>query len=339
MKINREELKKALEIVKPGLATKEVIPQSTSFAFINGNIVTYNDEISISHPIKNLELTGAIEADELYKFITKLKTDEIDIKIEEESIVLKSGRATAGFVLKTEIKLPIEEELNNKGKWKKLENDFIPTLKFVSMSCSNDLSNPKLTCVHINNEGFMESSDNYRILHHKLNVPIKTILIPKTSVDIIVKLNPVKIAEGNGWVHFKTNEGTDISCRIFNDTFVNTAEYIKPVKKGISITLPENLNEILDKAIIFLNKEEGINSVDISIESKLFVLESKGVSSWFKERANVKYEGEPINFSITPNLLKDIISKTNKCTLENKMLRFTGDNWIYLTTLSLPTKA
>ena len=35
MEIKRTELKAALETVKPGLANKEIIQQSTSFAFMN----------------------------------------------------------------------------------------------------------------------------------------------------------------------------------------------------------------------------------------------------------------------------------------------------------------
>ena len=335
MKINREELKSALEIVKPGLASKEVIPQSTSFAFLNGNIVTYNDEISISHPIKNLEITGAIEATELYKFISKLKEEEIDIDINEESIVLKSGRATAGFVLNTEIKLPIEQELSEKSKWKNLSEGFIDVMKFVSMSCSNDLSNPKLTCVHINENGFMEASDNFRVCHHKIEVPFSTVLIPGESVDIVTKMKPNKVSEGNGWIHFKTEYGTVISCRLFNDVFVDTSAIIKPVKAGVEITFPDNLGEILDRAIIFVNKEEGITGVDINIGGKFLVVDSKTESSWFTEKSRIKYEGEPISFSVTPYLLKDILSKTKNCLLSDKLLRFTGENWVYVTSLRI----
>jgi len=39
MKINKKELKEALEIVKPGLANKEMIEQSTSFAFLKGKVI------------------------------------------------------------------------------------------------------------------------------------------------------------------------------------------------------------------------------------------------------------------------------------------------------------
>ena len=72
MKINKVELQEALEKVKPGLASRELIEQSTSFAFMGDRVVTYNDEISISHPVKNLDVTGAVKAQTLYAFLNKI---------------------------------------------------------------------------------------------------------------------------------------------------------------------------------------------------------------------------------------------------------------------------
>ena len=74
MKISRVELLEALEKVKPGLANKELIEQSTSFAFIGDRVVTYNDEISVSHTVKGLEnMRGAIKAKTLYEFLARVK--------------------------------------------------------------------------------------------------------------------------------------------------------------------------------------------------------------------------------------------------------------------------
>ncbi|NMA23687.1 MAG: hypothetical protein GX938_09320, partial [Spirochaetales bacterium] len=99
MKINKTELQKALEKVKPGLSNKELVEQSTSFAFMGGRIVTYNDEISISHPVKDLNVTGAVKAQSLYAFLSKIKRDEIILEWEENQVVIKAGRSKAGLVL------------------------------------------------------------------------------------------------------------------------------------------------------------------------------------------------------------------------------------------------
>jgi hypothetical protein len=55
MKIQKTNLIQALEKVRPGLSAKEAILQSTSFAFLNGCVVTYNDEISLSHPVEGCD--------------------------------------------------------------------------------------------------------------------------------------------------------------------------------------------------------------------------------------------------------------------------------------------
>lgn len=343
MNINKDELKRALEIVKPGLATKEVIEQSTSFAFVNGSVVTYNDEISISHPIA-LDITGAIQADELYKFLGKVSVEEIDLTVKEEEIILKAGRAVTGFTLKSEITLPIEEdEFMEKGKWKKIPTDFIKVLKFVSMSVASDLSNAKLSCVHVNSTGFIESTDNYRITHYKFNNEFKfnSFLIPGSSVSVVTKMDPTHISEGTGWIHFKTAEGTIISCRTVNDTFPDTAPYLKLKEKQVSsIELPKSLGEILDRAIIFAKRSSVIDeNVTITISGKKLLVSTQSESAWFKESVAVATVKEEINFSITPYLLKDIISKTTTCAIYEHFLKFEGGkegevgSWIYITSL------
>ena len=90
MKINKSDLVSALEKVKSGLSSKEAILQSTSFAFLGGNVVTYNDEISLSHPVEGLEITGAVQATELYQLLKKLKQEEISLEVSENEILITS---------------------------------------------------------------------------------------------------------------------------------------------------------------------------------------------------------------------------------------------------------
>lgn len=337
MKINKDKLKEALEIVKPGLANKEIIEQTTSFAFISGRVITYNDEISIAHPITDLDIEGAIQAEELYKFLGKVKTEEITVINKEGEIVLKSGRATTGFTLISEIMLPLNEEIAEIGDWKPLPEKFVESLKFTYSSCSKDMSDPKLTCVHVNEEGFIESSDNFRITHCKLKkkFTFPTFLIPATSVDVVVKQQPVEIAKGNGWVHFKTEKGTVISCRVYQETYVDTSSYLKrPKKEGVEIIFPDKLDEVLEKAKIFSHRKQTMDeSVELELNEDMLLVKSNSESGWFKERVKIDYKEDFIAFSITPHLLQDILSQTKRCVLYESYLRFEGDDWIYITSL------
>lgn len=334
MEISKSQLQTALEIVKPGLANKELIEQSTSFAFIGDRVVTYNDDISISHPIEGLELTGAVKAEKLYLLLGKLKEDKITIDIEGSEILLKSGRAKAGLTLQQEIKLPLEEEIAYKEKWKTLPKAFLDGVDFAIGSCSKDMSRPVLTCVHVVQEGFVESSDSLRIMKFALGdeMPIESFLLPASAALTMTKLKPTKIAKGRGWIHFKTEADTILSCRIFEDKFPDTSPFLKTT--GISITLPDTISAVLERASIFAKRDHMLDeSVQITLEPKRLKIRGEADSGWFEESIRMEYLGEEVTFHITPHLLKGILSQTAKGILGTDRLKFEGENWEYVTAL------
>lgn len=335
MKVNKTELQQALEIVKPGLANKELIEQSTSFAFTNGRVITYNDEISISHPITGMELEGAIKADKLYALLGKIKKEEIELTVEENEILITSGRSKAGLALQSEIKLPLdEEEVTQHGKWKALPVNFIKFMAFAVSSCTKSSSDPILTCVHVNKEGYIEASDSYRITRCELGeeMPIDTFLIPATSTLDMLRLKPTKIAEGKGWVHFKTDMGTIISCRIYEDEFPDTNPILKV--KGVQLILPQSITSVLDRASIFAKRDHSLDeSITVSLENKRLKISAKAETEWFEEEVNVKYEGDPISFEVTPYLLKTILLETQACIYSSRKLKFEGEGWVYIAML------
>jgi len=333
MIINKTELLKALETVRPGLANRELIEQSTSFAFIGDKIVTYNDEISISYHVEGLDITGAVNATELYNLLSKLKKDEIELTVEETELRIKCGRSKAGLTLQSEIKLPIDS-IGEKGMWKNIPDDLLKAIFFAGKTASQDSTKPILTCVHVNKEGFVEASDSFRISKIMLEdkLPVETFLIPAISVVKVAKMNPIKIAEGKGWVHFKTNEGVIISCRIFaDDNFPDTASFFKI--EGTQVKLPETTKEILDKAMVFCKHNGFEMPVDIILENNKFKISSKSDSGWFEEVVKIKYNEEPVSFSISPYFLKDILSETLNCIIAKNRIKFSGDNWTYVTVI------
>jgi len=336
MKINKQELLDALSIVRPGLANKEMIAQSTSFAFLNGRVVTYNDEISISHPVQNLDIEGAVKANELYELLNKIKKDEIDFEMTESEIRIKAGRSKAGLTLKQEVTLPLEE-IGEQGKWKKLPDQFQEALKFTSFSCSNDMSMPVLTCIHVDKKTSCAiSSDNFRLTYHNLGgtLPINSFLIPASSVKELIKYLITHIAEGQGWVHFKTKEDTIFSCRIFEDTYPDTSKMFNV--QGNEIHLPKSMEAILERAQVFARAEHFLDEqVLIKLGDKKFTIRSEGVTGWFEETANTKYSGEEIEFYANPVFLKDICSKVQSCILSKSSMKFVGKDWEHIIALKI----
>jgi DNA polymerase III sliding clamp (beta) subunit (PCNA family) len=338
MEINKSELEKALERVKPGLANKEIVEQATSFAFIKDRVVTYNNEISISQKVTGLNITGAVLADNLYKLLGKIKIPKdddgmIDISIKDNELILSKGKMKAGFAMQETIKLPIDEEITEIGAWCDLPDKFIEFVDLIAPSCGRDMSRPVLTCIYVSKDGIMEGSDSFCIMHCNLSedMPVESFLLPAASAKEVIRISPIQIAEGKGWIHFKNAEDTMISCRVFEDKWMEKPELFKVT--GHQIIFPEKLVELLDRANIVAKRDHEIEEmVKIEIADKKLKIIADSDISWIKEELPINYK-EPVSFTITPYLLRQIIQKTKLCLVGKDKLKFEGEGWIYIAAL------
>lgn len=337
MKIDRQILLNALEKVKPGLANHEMLAQTTSFAFMKDKVVTYNDEISISYPIKNLNITGAIKAEKLYKLLTKLNDETIELEIKNAEILLSGKHTKAGFVKQAKITLPTIQTDNL--DWKKLPTDFLEGITFCLFSCSKDMSKPILTCLHITKKGIIESTDNYRLSWWGLEdfTDIPSFLLPVSAAEKLIKYNITEIASGEGWIHFKTDEGCIFSARTYEGTFPNIAQIIDSFKnqEAKKIFLPKELLNILERAMIFSKQEltAAADTTNFTFEKKILQIQAKSEEGWFKEKIAVDYNDTKFTFSINATYLKDICTKINNFEVLPNMVRFKGNNWLHIIAL------
>lgn len=331
MKINKQDLQTALEIVKPGLANKEIIEQSSSFAFLENKIATYNDEISVSYPIKGIELQGAVRAEELYELLRKIDSEEIDVEINGDELLFKAGKLKAGLVFQSEIHLPLDE-VNEEKNWKELPEEFTHDLMFVKDSCSRDMSQRVLTCVHAT-DSFLQASDGFQIMKlTQAGWPLDDYLIPAEHISEIHKVEPTHVAETSGWLHFKNPNGTEISARILVDSFPNTDDFFGV--KGEKIIFPKEMSKILERAMVFSKREQSVDEViDIKLKGGKALIHGENNYGWFEEKTVVKHKGDEISFSISPALLKNILSRSNKCIVGDEKLQFVGKDWDYVAAL------
>ncbi len=329
-KIKTEDLREALSIVKPGLANKEIIEQSTSFAFIDGTVATYNDEISISCPVPGVKFTGAAKAEELYQLLNRVKKDEIELEITDTEIKLRSGRGKASLTLKEKILLPLEE-IGEITDWEKLPKDFIDHLSFVVHACSNDMSRPTLTGVHITSEGALEATDSFRIARSVMSekLPIENFVLPANSAAEVIRLRPTEISVSESWAHFRTEGNAIISCRIYNDKFPDVTKHMKV--KGAQIILPKTIKDIIDRASVFSKRDHFLDEkLLVTIAENRITIKSESDTGKYEEQANLKYDKDPLSFLITPYILQNIIMRTQKCIVGQDKIRFEDSGWEYI---------
>jgi len=350
MKINKLNLQKALFIVKPGLAHSEVLEQTTSFAFLKGRVVTYNDEISISHPLKGIDFTGAIKAEELYGLLTRLDQEEVQIEKTKNEIKISSGRVKAGLKLEEKVNLPLRKIPKEWIKFKD-PTQFVYFLGLAMQTCSTDMSKPKLTCVYVREDGAVIGSDGFRIVYCQGHgTSVKDFLIPASNVREVISILPTHIYLEEGWAHFKNKEGTVISCRRVNDEYVPIDQLegaLKVSKKCEEIEFPKKIEAMLDRGKQFARQNNFSDEiVNIKIDNGKLYMSARAdeTGSWIEEKASIKSKTE-VAFGVTPSLFEKILTMSHTCLLDQKgkKIKFImndvfGGDCEYLIMLAYPKK-
>ena len=331
MKIQTEEFQKALRVVKPAVAKTDLIDQSTCFIFDNGHIVGYNGEMCIMYPVIGLEATGAVLADPLYNYILKLKRDTMELKTTSKEMQIKCGKSHAGLALDPDIRIPIDK-IVGAGKWFPLPEFFNDFMLMASGAAARDLTDPKLTCISVDKSGKIVGSDNFRILECTLEpFSFDNFLLPAETARIVANMKPTKISISKGWVHFQ-NEDTKISCQTYPDEYVDVSEFMQI--EGPEFVFPKTFMQVMDRASVFSKAAIAQDEeVTITVGNNRIKITAKNENGWFREELNYETTDSPFSFTIIPYLLKDILRRTNTCTVNENGLAFDGDGWRYVSAL------
>jgi len=79
----------ALEKIKPGISNKGIVESMSYFMFSGKDVITYNDKISIQHPLKT-DFSLFVKANDLYKIISKLTAKKVFLTEKKDKLHIKS---------------------------------------------------------------------------------------------------------------------------------------------------------------------------------------------------------------------------------------------------------
>jgi hypothetical protein len=366
MKIKREELLNDLHMVRSGLSSKELLEQSNCFVFKDGYVFTYNDEIAC-HKQTKMTLGGAVPASKLLASLEKLKNDEWlevyhnpDGQLEFRNLVFKDDKYLRGtrnfsFSRDAEILLPVEKITEEMPKgWGKLPENFSTVIDQVKECVStNEADNWSLTCVHIHPK-YIEACNNLQLMRYHVSLGHKVpILIRGVAIANIIGLGMTHISATQNWVHFKNGNGLVYSARKFVDPYPPGMDEVLVVN-GQPIKLPPSLANAGEIAALW--GADHIQGVETTLTFKLsppkqghkngsVLIEGRGLSGdFYKETIPCTYAGPPLEFVLTPTLLKHIISNYRDAQITDRKLKATGGvkgksgYWEYVSVLSRPKK-
>ena len=329
VRVNRDDLLQQLESVQPGLSPKEHIEQSSCFAFKDGKVMTYNDEVACSHDC-SLKIEGAVKAVPLLEMLRKMKEEELELTPKEEVLIVKGKRREAGVRMESTIQLPIDS-VEPPAKWKKLPEGFTDAVSMVQTCASTDQSEFVNTCVHIHPE-WVEACDNFQVSRYYMEMGIKKpTIIRRNSLKPVVGLDVIEYSLTSSWIHFRNAEGLVISCRRWTDDYPDYSPFVN--SKGKVTVLPKGLADAAEKAQVFSSENADENQVLLELKPGGMRITGRGASGYFREMKSLKYEGKSLAFNISPALLIEITKRHNECRIAPGTLKVDGGTWVYVACL------
>ncbi len=336
MKIKTKELIKILQVVRPGLAKKEIVEQSTHFIFGGQNIVTYNDRVCISHPLKS-DFHCSVQAEDFYKIVSNIEEEEIDLSFEKGEIWIGSKETRAG--LKTLVSGEIEKLIDIlnlsslEKKWVKLPKEFIEGIFLCMFSASQDMTKGVLNSVSVGGNTIV-SSDNLRISKYQMKDRIqKKFLLPLSSAIELVKFSIVEYVLTSNWIHFRTEDDVVFSSRIEVGDFPAIDSFLKV--EGETFTFPDGLKKaVKDVSVIAEGEYELDKRIEVKIDKGIITCLGQDKNrGWIERDTEMKYKGEKIFFLINPSFFYQILEKSVKMTLGGDRALFVSEQFVHVMVL------
>jgi DNA polymerase III sliding clamp (beta) subunit (PCNA family) len=331
-RVNRELLIRQLESVQPGLSPREIVEQSSCFVFKDGRVVTYNDEVACSNTCC-LDAVGAVQAEPLLAILQKLPEEEIEVTTEDGELRIRGKSRRAGLHMEAEITLPVDS-IEVPADWKTLCDGFAEAISIVQTCAGKDESKFCLTCVHITPK-YIEACDNYQVSRYRMKTRFtEDALVRRNSIKHIVSLGFTEFCETKNWLHFRSGEGLVLSCRRFLEDFPDISGML--AGSGTPISLPKGLADAADAANVFSSEgAEDDDQVAITLSPGKVRVKGVGVTGWYSETKKVQYDGEELQFLISPKLLIQLVREHSECEVGSNRLRVTGDRFVYVSCLGV----
>ena len=328
MKISREKLLKQLDYVTPGLATKEIVEQSTYFVFRDGKVATFNDEVAcvVDSP---LNITGAVPAAPLLAVLRKLVDDDLDIVADDGQIKIKGKGARRVSIRMDDEIVQGAELVEVPGKWKKLPEDFNEAVGVVQSCAGHDASLFRLTCIHIHPD-YLEACDDFQLARYPLKTGLKKpMLVKRDSLKWLTGLDPTEMSATKNWMHFRNPAGLVLSCRRYVEEYHNMDSFLDV--EGAKTVLPKGIENAVELASVFSTDNDDFNYLVIRIKPGRMRIEGHGKSGSYQEDKNVNYNGPPMEFKIAPDLFLTISKRSAECLVGDGRIKVDTGKFEYVT--------
>jgi len=336
----KSNLVKVFQSVKPGLAKRDIIEQFTHFIFTGSEVMTYNDEICISHPLKT-DFQCSVSAEELYKTLMSIQGEAtVTMEKKEDELSIRTSKTEAGISImaggQAEEMIQLLNLRSLEGKWEELPKDFLEGMSLCMFSASTDMTSGIATCVRIKGDSLV-SSDESRISKYTLNKETSMdTLIPARNIKELTNYENLKYFHiSDRWAHFKTEDGVTFSSRTMEGEYPEVEKYLEV--EGIDVEMPMDLKTNIDSITFMTDGKHDIDKqVKIEVSKNQIRVRAKKDIGWINKIIDVeKLDKGSFNFDINPIFLSQILEKATVMVIGENVAKFSRKGFNHV--IALPS--
>lgn len=333
MRVEREPFITVLEAVSPGLSGKEIMEQSSSFAFQDGLVTTYNEEVCCrARTGLHKGFTAAVGAAPFLALLRKTPDPVVTLVPGKGKLTVRGKNKETDFRIEAKIGLPTGAVETPKDKdWREVHADFMDAVSIVQECAGRDEQSWRFTCIHVHPK-FMEACDNFQLARYTVPTGVdKPILVKRDALRHLGGMAVTHLAETDKWVHFKVEPDMVMSCRRHTDQYEDMSPMLSA--KGAALDLPKSLADAAERAEIASQENVDSNQVMVELRPGRLKLTGAGSNLEHRERRKVNYSGPPLKFMVAPKLLIQLVKRHTECEINKRYLVVDGGKFRYAVSL------
>ena len=336
MKIQIDQLHKALKAVRPALADKAIVESFVRFFFTGDHIITYNGRIMISYPFDTGDFSFSILAAPFFSFVSKTKIKQINLEIKKGNVKIKGKGLTAKIAVETNPELPeIEMPDSDSSDWNELPEGFIEGMKMCLISVGTDPSS-EFSNVLFTEDGLIISSDDVRVSSYDTSDDGQEgFLIPGSSARELITFESESLSHylvEENLVFFSTEDGAIFCSTRSADDFPDMLQYME--FSGSKYKLPKTVKTAVESSMVMNDAVEDIDKrIDVLIKDGKIKCKSEGDLGYIETSEKLKVGKKEIHFGINPIFFTHILEHSTIMTVGEGRALFKSGNFKHLVSL------
>jgi hypothetical protein len=351
MKVKTAELRRIINLLKPGLAKKEYLEQSSHFVFTGVDVCTFNGSISVIHPFETEGPSFSVKAEDFHKLIGGIVDEELDLKIDNGRFTLSSNTTKAGMSTVVDDAGKVEPLIDKvkadiPAVWNKLPKDFTDGIRFVVFSAAKNLSQGAYANIQVNGKRVESADGRMRASIYAMDGEMQSFLISASDALELTAFPVTEYVVTPNWMHFKTDDDVIFSClqRILGpeEKFPNLDSHFNAIVDPLPLKLPVELRQAV-RDVVFLAKGETDNDKECEVVFKKGVIEvSARKDNGWVEKFSVfpEYNGPDVSILINPIAFSQILEKATDMIISrgNNRVFFKNDKFRHLLAMLIAAK-